>query len=380
MSISPIVSDLAAISIPLTNLYLDPNNPRFAGSDSSHVPDVEIDDPARQQAVRARLISDFSVDRLRRNIEVNGFLPVDRPIVRQFKENKFVVLEGNRRVCAAQLISHYAEQGEKVADEVITSLKVIQCLQYTGDDPDAAWIFQGIRHISGIVDWSSFNKARLLVEQMDREQLTLTDIGRRFGISAQGAGQWLRGYKAFQQAVDHPDYSDYVDEKAYPFFMELFSRTSTPIREWLAWDDAPDYQFRNELNFSEFLGWLYPEESEDQVVEGRERKKDWSNRVLSKRDDVRNIAYLIQYSPEFFQRFRRDHDLERAYAEARAKELEDKIKESRQPVDEALKAVETCSNAINAIPYRAMREEATRTRIVVALQHLKKTIEEFTVE
>jgi len=33
----------------------------------------------------------------------------------------------------------------------------------------------------GVRDWSPFNKAKLLVERMTADELSLTEIGRQFG-------------------------------------------------------------------------------------------------------------------------------------------------------------------------------------------------------
>ena len=138
---------------------------------------------------------------------------------------------------------------------------MIPCLEYVGAEADAAWIFQGLRHITGISEWSAYNKARLLVEQMEDEELNLTEAGRRFGLSPFGAGQWVRGYYAFKQAREESDYIHEVDEQAYPYFQELFSRSSAPVREWMEWKES-EYKFANSLNFNEFVGWLYPRPEE----------------------------------------------------------------------------------------------------------------------
>jgi hypothetical protein len=106
------------------------------------------------------------------NMEVNGFLPIDRVVVREFAEDQYVVLEGNRRICAAKLITPLTPDGEQVPERVLSSVETIPCLVYTGVDRDVSWIIQGLRHITGLADWSSFNKAKLLVEQMEAENLT----------------------------------------------------------------------------------------------------------------------------------------------------------------------------------------------------------------
>lgn len=204
MPIDPIFQDLRQTTLPLSAIFLDPNNPRFVGSEWQYVPDSSIE--AAQEAIRLRLVADFDVDKLRMNMEVNGYLPIDRVIVRQFHPGKYVILEGNRRICAAKMITSVGLDGIDVSEAVLTSLADIPCLEYVGTEQDASWIFQGLRHITGITEWSAFNKAKLLVEQMEEEQVSLTDAGRRFGLTRFGAGQWVRGYYAFKQAKEESDY------------------------------------------------------------------------------------------------------------------------------------------------------------------------------
>jgi hypothetical protein len=197
--------DLVSITVPLSSIFLDPNNPRFVGPNSQPIPDADVDSKAAQENARVLLIRDWGVEKLRMNMEVNGYLPMDRVVVRKLKDGKYVVLEGNRRICAAKLLGSIASDGSQVSEEVLSSVRMIPCLEYIGSEADAAWIFQGLRHITGISEWSAYNKAKLLVEQMEREELSLTDAGKRFGLSAFGAGQWVRGYYAFKQAREESD-------------------------------------------------------------------------------------------------------------------------------------------------------------------------------
>src|SRR3954463_16465931 len=104
MSYYPLFKELQPVALPLTSIFLDPNNPRFVGSNWNYVDNNDIDRAINQDKARDILIEKFEVEKLRSNMEVNGYLPVDRVIVREFKPEKYVVLEGNRRICAAKLI------------------------------------------------------------------------------------------------------------------------------------------------------------------------------------------------------------------------------------------------------------------------------------
>jgi hypothetical protein len=112
MSVSPIFQDLIARDLPLASIFLDPNNPRFVGPNWQRIQDDKIDNDQVQEDARIKLIRDYGVEKLRMNMEVNGYLPIDRVIVRKFKDEKFVVLEGNRRICAARRPSYHTDLAE----------------------------------------------------------------------------------------------------------------------------------------------------------------------------------------------------------------------------------------------------------------------------
>ena len=85
--------DLQAQDIQLDQLFLDPNNPRFAGSGWQDVPEDRIVLESTQSEVLQRLLDDFEVSKLRANMEINGFLPIDRIVVRQLSGDAYVVLK-----------------------------------------------------------------------------------------------------------------------------------------------------------------------------------------------------------------------------------------------------------------------------------------------
>jgi len=368
--ISPIFQDLIPRDLPLESIFLDPNNPRFVGPTWQRIEDDKIDTEPVQENARTLMIRDYGVDKLRMNMEVNGFLPIDRVIVRKFKEGKFVVLEGNRRICAAKLIAPIGMGGAEVGQQVLGSVKSIPCLEYVGTEADAAWIFQGLRHITGISEWSAYNKAKLLVEQMEHEHLNLTEAGRRFGLSAFGAGQWVRGYYAFKQAREESDYISEVDERSYPYFQELFSRSSAPVREWLGWNEE-EYKFKSPLNFNEFVGWLYPRPVD---AEGSDVRGNFEDRRLSRRDDIRLVSFLLKESENHFQQFRNGQDLEPTYAMASAEIYQQKLEEAADRVGAVFNAITACTKALDDIPHKVFKDKDLKTQLDSKIKDLETAI------
>jgi hypothetical protein len=242
-------------------------------------------------------------------------------------------------------------EGRDVSEEVLSSFKEIPCLEYIGQESDASWIFQGLRHISGIVEWSAYNKAKLLVEQMETESLGLTEVGQRFGLSPFGAGQWVRGFYAFKQAKQESDYVIEVDERSYLFFQELFSRSSIRVREWLEWDEE-NYRFNNVLNFNEFVSWIYPKPDGD---EAGAALGDFEKRRLLRRDDIRALAGLIESDETSFQQFRTGQALPDVLAMAAAKELQKKAEQSADRVEFVFNAIDVCTKAIEEMPHKIVK-------------------------
>jgi len=269
-----------------------------------------------------------------------------------------------------------AIDGSAVSQDVIESLQLIPFLQYVGVEQNAAWIFQGLRHISGISDWSAFNKAKLLVDQMEEEKLTLTEVGKRFGLTPYSAGQWVRGYYSFKQAHDESDFINEVDERSYPYFQELFSRSSSAVREWMEWDES-NYRFKNVLNFNEFVSWLYPkltfgedDESDLEVI------GDWEKRPLRNRDDIRQIAFFIREDKKAFEKFRSEKDIEKAYAESMTRKYEKESRETLNQEEEIHRILKDCTNVLENIPHKLLKNYESKQRIFEAIESLEKTIAE----
>ena len=361
--------ELEDIALQLENIFLDPNNPRFISKNWNDISDEHISDDAVQKMTRLKLEQEFSIDKLVDNIKINGFLTIDRIIVKKISDNQYVVLEGNRRICAAKAIMEsYLKNSESVTEDVIESLKEIKCLIYTGSEKQPAWVFQGLRHIIGIQEWPAYNKARLLVQLMEDENLSLTEVGKKFGLTAYGAGQWVRGYSAFIQATEESDYTQEIDERAYTYLQEIFSRSNPVFKDWLKWNDS-EYKFEDNLKFNEFLSWLYPRDEEN-VLDGIEVKGNWENRKIKRSSDLRIVSFLLREAPNEFEMFRSDGDLEKAQNAANMK----KYLESQDPAIETVEKIKSCTKALEDIPFKLISKK--KDELTEMLTNLKNKISE----
>lgn len=377
MTIPALTNQLSTVEVKLDNIFLDPNNPRFIEHDWNTIPEEQIKNQEVQQEIMERMVRSFHIEKLKMNMEINGYLPIDRVILRPIDDENYVVLEGNRRICAAKMISQYSSSGEAVDETVIKSLESIPALSYTGQDSRAAWIFQGLRHIVGVHEWSAFNKAKLLVEQMEEEDLSLTEVGKRFGLTAHGAGQWVRGYKAYNQAREESDFIKEIDDKCYTYLQELFSRSSAVLRDWLGWDET-EYRFKDEMKYNEFISWLYPRSSEGEdslSTEGEFIPGDWEKRWIPRAIDIRDITYLLKNHPDLFNRFRASGGLDEVHAEALQRERDIEKKKNLDLVQEVFQAVRDCSKALENVPLKAIKDATFAAELSSLLDSLQEKID-----
>lgn len=376
MEVHPIFKELFTKDVQLDDIYLDPNNPRFISMDWEHISDTEIVNERIQAETIEKLQSEFAIDKLVMNMEINGYLPIDRVVLKEFEKDKYVVLEGNRRICAAKILKSKAENGSgTVSPEILESIITIPCLVYTGTNSEASWIFQGLRHITGIQEWSAFNKARLISTLMEEEGLSLTEVGKRFGLTAYGAGQWVRGYYAYKQAKETSDYTREVDERAYPYLQELFSRSNSAIREWMKWNEK-NWKFEDELNFNEFLSWLYPRDFDevDESIDPTTIIGDWKRRKIARSDNIRTISYLFSKSPKEFELFRSEGDLERAYTIALQKEYEEEAKKTSDPSNELFESLDILIKNLENIPHKIIKEATSKAKLFEKFEVIEKHI------
>ena len=185
------------------------------------------------------------------------------------------MLEGNRRVSAIKTCIQRYEKGEidsiefdeEYIEKLIKSLVQLKVLEYVGKDEDISWMLQGIRHISGIKDWSPTQRAKLILDQIEIKNKSFTEVGKQFGLSAKAVGSLYRGYKGLQQMENHPE----LGYKAQNDFFSLFEQAykNKDVRVWMKWNDD-SYHYENEDNFKQFCEWISPdEENSDSGSNGR---------------------------------------------------------------------------------------------------------------
>ena len=267
-------------------LLLDPNNFRFQDSASfvRAAEDRFHEDSVQERAYR-RLRDAEKLAELKRSMRRNGYIPVERIVVRpyEYTENKFVVIEGNRRVAAVRWLLEDYRAGASVDSGVLSTLEELPVLVAEEDGPDEAFraSLMGIRHVSGISQWGGYQRARLVVEMRDELGLEAQDVAERLALSTHEANRRYRAYKALQQLQEDEEFGDHGNASLYPVFHEAISLPI--VREWLEWNEGAA-RFDDGENLRTFYSLITP--SED----------DGGNEVtpkLSGHEEVRQLRTIL---------------------------------------------------------------------------------------
>jgi len=335
-------SDLQQIEVKFENLFLDPNNPRFWTEKSfTRVPDKKISDET-VQASALKNMQTHEIEELKYSILRNGFLPLDRIVVRKFDENKYVVIEGNRRLTALKVLKREIEfeeiQEEGISKEYLEnflkSIDKIDVLIYKGneDSQEITWMLQGIRHIGGIKKWEPAQSAKLLADKIEKNKETFTEAGQTFGISAKDVGKRYRAFKALEQMQQDDEYGKLAQNNYYSLFEEAITRRD--VKGWLEWDEQ-EYQFKNQQNVKDFYNWICPNKDiKIKSIDGRKINDPKQMRLLA---DLIRANQVNLLSGDYH--------------------IEDAVKYLESPAFDFNKTFDRVLDIINQIPNSALDEE-----------------------
>ena len=250
--------------LPLDVLLLDPNNYRLQEQEDFAQIDENRYHLDRVQNGTLERLKKETIRPLRESIKANGYLEIERIVVTPYDhdENKYLVIEGNRRVAALKQIRDEYINGIDISDSVVRVFDAVPCLvaENTGEDTFFREAIMGIRHVGGIKQWGGFQRAKLIADLYDHHELEPGQIAAKLGLTVQEVNRRYRAYRALQQMQKDEVYSEFATASMYPLFHEAVSLPA--VREWLGWD-ASDYEFKIYENLEIFYQLITPREAPD---------------------------------------------------------------------------------------------------------------------
>jgi hypothetical protein len=288
---------LSPIDLTLDQLLLDPNNPRFAeqGQIDESVPETRIaEDRVQRDALERMKATRFDVTELRDTIKAVGYLPVDRIVVRPWgridgKEglsNKFVVVEGNRRIAALKWLIQLHETGRDTLtnDQIKNFTHIPALILDEAKAPESIrLIIPGLRHVSGIKEWGAYQKAKAVYVLRESGEYPRI-VAQSLGLSTQAANQLWRSYLALEQMHADEEFGEFVEPNKYSYFEEIMKKPN--VRNWLGWSDTEE-RFTNDEHRKELYGWIVGEALDDDDIQDRSEPK------LHEAKSIRDLSKFI---------------------------------------------------------------------------------------
>lgn len=277
---------MKTVKVSLENLLLDPNNYRIRGNDNYRlIEEKDIANAMVQKRISKMICGDTkaNIKDLLESFRENGYLMIDNIIVRPYKNEKYVVVEGNRRVTTLKVLKDLFEDGMDIGKVDPNIFNNIDVVVYQDGDKNYE-ILMGLRHVSGVKEWGEYEQSQLISNLANNYRMSVKEISESLGINVITVRRRLNTYYALQIFKEDPDYGEYfIPNKYSAIFYEIMGKPE--IRDhWLNWDYELN-TFSNKDNMRRLFSWLVPVEDEDE--------KETKEPIITKRDEIRALAKFI---------------------------------------------------------------------------------------
>ena len=261
-------------------LKLDRDNPRLAGRSAC----------TAEECIIAQLYRGEDLGELLQSIAANGYMDIEPLIVLlDAADQRFTVLEGNRRLAAIRLFRQ-PELVDSIARKEHLKIKVpeisatvsatlTEVSVYRVPDRAAARSFIGFKHINGAARWESHAKAKFAAE-WHRSDISLGAISEKIGDRHSTIKRMVAAIYVLEQAEREGVYS-LSDRKTIKFdFSHLYTALARASymeylglgSAWSGYDPQPEPVPADRLDrLREVLVWIYgsKEENREPVIQSQ---------------------------------------------------------------------------------------------------------------
>ncbi|AJG19138.1 hypothetical protein RR42_m1741 [Cupriavidus basilensis] len=259
-----------SLEIEPSRLLLDPDNLRLLERVGETFQNLELKlygQPSIQKKLFDVINSDprFDIGSLAASIANNGFLKHERLIVARYDGEKFLVLEGNRRVTAVRrLLEENGPTLQKLRPTVRESLQTLPCFVLKGSVIGtstqqlaayrrASEIYIGMRHLMGAKSWEPASRYEFQSRLIFDEGWSASDVAERFGRKKAEVLRDLKAHVLYHDFVKFERANSIEHSLTYNAFAE--AARAPVISQWLEWS-ADEMQYLNRENEDAFFHYL----------------------------------------------------------------------------------------------------------------------------
>lgn len=280
------------ISVKIDHLYFDPNNYRLRNAPNFKlIPQSSVLGNAIQKKTK-NLISgknNKNIIDLIESFKSNGYLKVDNILVRKLKKDKYLIIEGNRRIATIKYLKELHEKGDDIGNFDPHLFDHIDVVLYSYRDEKDYLILMGLKHVSGNKKWERYNQAKLLHELKKIMKLEDWEIASKLAISKTQVQREIRGYIALEKFIKEIKNENYAEFNPYDKIMIMIELTNKPkLRNWVGWDDNKE-DFTKKNNLKRFFSWISPTSDWDDEEEEYEPQDP----IIISHKEVRELNEII---------------------------------------------------------------------------------------
>lgn len=242
-----------------TDLVFDKENPRLVEFGAA--------DYSEEQLINL-LWKEMAVDELVMSILAYGFFEHE-PLYVMSGEEKYIVLEGNRRLAAIRSILNPSivsgGKMDKFIDQISQELRsglenhipviVLQSRQ-------KAWQLLGFKHVNGPAKWGSYAKAKYIAQVHNSFGIELNEIAAQIGDTNKTVRKLYQGLMVLEQAENQAEFS--IDDIRTPrlYFSHLYTALGyEKFRTFIAvpddFDNPNPVPSENLKQLQEVMDWLF---------------------------------------------------------------------------------------------------------------------------
>ena len=258
--------------IPLSDLLFDPDNPRLP---------KEFRGKRDEGAVITHMLRDESLIELMKSIGQTGY-SASEPLLIVPEGEKFIVVEGNRRLAALKLLSNpqlatiRRKSVEEVICEKLHTPESIPCIQYECREDILDYL--GYRHITGVKNWGALEKARYLQQLYDRHIATVGTenifyvLAKMIGSRRDYVAKLLTSYAMYERANNQAYFGVDIEEKDVDFSLLSTALSYENIYKFVGLESTGDLEGAkvDDANFEFLFRCLY--DPAKKIHESRELK------------------------------------------------------------------------------------------------------------
>ncbi len=288
--------------VEIDKLRLDPRNPRLK----------EGMENASQPELLTELAREYELQDLARSIADNGYFSEEPLVVVKDKNKKtWTVVEGNRRLAALQMLElpdaapkSLRAQWIELSKNRIKRVSLVPVLEYESRNEITPYL--GFRHITGVMQWRPYQKARYIAQLVEDNELTFPQIARFIGSKTPTVREHYIAYTMVRQARDQMLIDTTFAEASFGVLRRSLSDPN--IRTYLGLElDKSERNLAKPIpkskseHVEEFFEWAFGNEKTEPVLaDSRELKKLGtvlaSNRAIEVLKSSRDLDYAFEIS------------------------------------------------------------------------------------